>query len=163
MLESVQKFGCRVISKKWNSDYPTLLTHLQSIAHSTESQKTTKTPNVLQNSNKHFQYSSILFHLSSFTLPRLHHNKALFNPLVKTTSFKCPFFVDVIPLWNSLPSNFVSSSSFKINVLLDHISLSPFGSVLLCNFVLVLVCVFVFWETLILALQLICQPICNLH
>ena len=29
MLESVQKFGCRVISKEWNSDYPTLLTHLQ--------------------------------------------------------------------------------------------------------------------------------------
>ena len=48
-----------------------------------------------------------------------------------------------------------------LNVLLDHISLPPFGSLLLCTFVLVrfLVCVFVFGETLILALQLSCQPI----
>ena len=85
-----------------------------SVAYSTESQKTTKTHYVLQNSNKQFQYSFILFHPSSFALPpRLHHNKALFIPLVKTTSFKCSFFVDVIPLWNSLPSNFVSSSSIS--------------------------------------------------
>ena len=29
MLESVQTFGCRVISKGWNSNYPTQLTHLR--------------------------------------------------------------------------------------------------------------------------------------
>ena len=29
MLESVQKYGCRVISKEWNSIYPTLLTRLR--------------------------------------------------------------------------------------------------------------------------------------
>ena len=56
--------------------------------------------------------------------PRLHHDKALFIPLVKTNSFKSSFkssffFVDVIPLWNSLPSNFVSCpsvSNFKRNI-----------------------------------------------
>ena len=45
------------------------------------------------------------------------------------------FFVDVIPLWNSLPSIFVSSSS--ISSFKRLISLPPFGSVLLCTFVLV--------------------------
>ena len=44
-------------------------TNPPSVAYSTESQKTTKTHYVLQNSNKQFQHSFILFHPSSFTLP----------------------------------------------------------------------------------------------
>ena len=68
MLESVQKFGCRVILQGMELRLSNT-TNPPSVAYSTELQKTTKTHYVLQNSNKHFQYSSILLHPSSFTLP----------------------------------------------------------------------------------------------
>ena len=117
-----------------------------------QSQKTTKT---------HYMCYKILINTSSipssyFTphpspSPRLHHNKALFIPLVKTTSFKCSFsFVDVIPVWNSLPSNFVSSSSissFK-RLIRSHLFLVVY---LLCTFILVSLslCVCVWGDTYI--------------
>ena len=112
MLESVQKFGCRVISKEWNSDYPTLLTYLQlpTLQSRRKQQRLIMCYKILTN-NSSIPSSHFTPHPSPS--PRLHHNKALFIPLVKTTSFKCSFFVDVIPLWNSLPSNFVSSSSIS--------------------------------------------------
>ena len=61
---------------------------------------------------------------------RLHH-KTFFIPFTKTNPFKYSFFVDIIPLWNSPPSNFVSCSSlpnFK-----HHISLLSFNSLLFCT------------------------------
>ena len=76
-----------------------------------------------------FMYQKILTNTSSIPAshfiphpspsPRLHHNKPLFIPLVKTTSYKSSFFVDVISLQNSLPSIFVSClsvSNFKHHI-----------------------------------------------
>ena len=151
MLESVQKFGCRVISKEWNSDYPTLLTHLQlpTLQSRRKQQRLIMCYKILTNNSS---IPSSYFTPHPSPSPRLHHNKALFIPLVKTTSFKCSFFVDVIPLWNSLPSNFVSSSSISsFKRLIDLISLLLFGSVLLCTFVLVSLslCVCVWGDTYI--------------
>ena len=84
--------------------------------------------------------------------------KELIIPLVKTTSFKSSFFVDVIPPQNSLPSNFVcclSVSNFKHHIR-SHF-LTSFWQYSVLNITSVCVCV---WGTLILALQLSCQPIC---
>ena len=108
----VQKFGCRVISKEWKSDYPTLLTHLQlpTLQSRRKQQRLIMCYKILTNNSS---IPSSYFTPHPSPSPRLHHNKALFIPLVKTTSFKYSFFVDVIPLWNSLPSNFVSSSSIS--------------------------------------------------
>ena len=86
-------------------------TNPPSVAYSTESQKTTLMCYKILTNTSSIPSSYFTPHPSPS--PRLHHNKALFIPLVKTTSFKCSFFVDVIPLWNSLPSNFVSSSSMS--------------------------------------------------
>ena len=71
-----------------------------------------------------FMYYKILTNTSSIPAshfiphpspsPRLHHNKPLFIPLVKTTSYKSSFSVDVISLQNSLPSIFVSCLSVSI-------------------------------------------------
>ena len=88
-------------------------------ANLTESQKTTETHYVLQNSNKQIQYASILLHPSSFTLPLSPSWQSTFHSPGQDYFFYILFFVDVIPLWNSLPSNFVSCpsvSNFKRNI-----------------------------------------------
>ena len=114
-LEFVQKFACHVITKQWRCDYETLLSNL--------GQQTLKTCHKLQKLKVCY---TILDHQScipatTFTphsCPSLclHHNKALFAPYVRTVAHKLSFFIDIIPLWNSLPSvivNSPSSSSFK--------------------------------------------------
>ena len=115
MLESAQKFGCRAISREWNSDYPTLLTRLQlpTLQSHRKQQRLIMCYKILTNKSSippshfipHPSPSTMTKHFL-FPWSRLH----LLNPL---------FFVDVIPLWNSLPSNFVSCTSvshFKCNI-----------------------------------------------
>ena len=64
--------------------------------------------------------------------PRLHHNKALLAPYVRTVAHKSSFFIDIIPLWKSRPSvtvNSPSSSSFKSrssSILLQGVCLARF-------------------------------------
>ena len=127
-------------------------TNPPSVAYSTESQKTTKTHYVLQNSNKQFQHSFILFHPSSFALPPSPSKQALFIPLVKTTSFKCSFLLMLFLFGIHSPLIlFLVLLYPALNVLLDLISLPLFGSVLLCTSVLVSLslCVCVWGDTYI--------------
>ena len=77
MLESVQKFGCRVISKEWNSDYPTLLTRLQlpTLRSRRKQQRLIMCYKILTNKSS-IPPSHFIPHPSPS--PRLHHDKALF-------------------------------------------------------------------------------------
>ena len=146
MLESVQKFGCRVISKEWNSDYPTLLTHLQlpTLQSHRKQQRLIMCYKILTNTSS---IPSSYFTAHPSPSPRLHHNKALFIPLVKTTSFKCSFLLMLFLFGTHSPLIlFLVLLCPALNVLLDLISLPLFGSVLLCTFVLVsLSVVGVYW------------------
>ena len=92
MLESVQKFGCRVISKEWNSDYLTLLTRFQlpTLQSRRKQQRLIMCYKILTNKSS-IPPSYFIPHPSPS--PCLHHDKALFIPLVKTTSFKSSFFL----------------------------------------------------------------------
>ena len=109
-LESVQKYACRVVTKHWRYDYETLLSNL--------GWQTLRTRRKLQKLKVCY---TILSHQScipatTFTphphpSPRLHHNRALLTPFVRTVAHKSSFFIDIIPLWNSLSSVIVNSSS----------------------------------------------------
>ena len=109
-LESVQKLACRTITKSWSSDYQTLLTSLQwpTLQSRRKQQKPILCHKLLNNCSS---LPASLFTPHPSPSPRFPHNKPLFIPYVITVSFKSSFFVDVIPLWNSLPSHIVSSSS----------------------------------------------------
>ena len=95
-VESVQKFGCRVISREWNSDYPTPLTCLQlpTLRSHRKQQRLIMCYKILMNKSS-IPPSHFIPHPSPS--PCLHHDKALFIPLVKTTSFKSPFFCRCYP------------------------------------------------------------------
>ena len=128
-------------------------TNPPSVAYSTESQKTTKTHYVLQNSNKQFQYSFILFHPSSFALPPVsiitkHFSFPWLRLLLLNVLFLLMLFLFGI---HSPQILFLVLLYPALNVLLDLISLPLFGSVLLCTFVLVSLslCVCVWGDTYI--------------
>ena len=80
MLESVQTFGCRVISKGWNSNYPTRLTHLR-MATLPELQRTTKTHYVLQIQTNRSSIPASHFIPHPSPSPRLRHSKVHFHPI----------------------------------------------------------------------------------
>ena len=127
MLESVQKFGCRVISKEWNSNYPTLLTHLRMLTlWSRRKQQRLIMCYKIQTNRSSIPASHFIPHPSPS--PYLHHSKTLFIPLAKSNSPKSSLFIGVIPLWSSLPSNFFFPALLYLisSVSLDHISLLPF-------------------------------------
>ena len=55
--------------------------------------------------------SSNVFTLHPRPSPRHPHNQTLLQPFVKTQAHRHSFFVSVIPIWNSLPLDVVSSSN----------------------------------------------------
>ena len=74
-------------------------------------------------------YQSFLLQSLPLTLPhpspRHPHSKILFIPYTSTYAHKFSFYVDVIPLWNSLPLyvvNSPSASSFKYYRISKHYS-----------------------------------------
>ncbi len=120
-LESVQKFGARLCTKRWSDEYLPLLARLSwpSLSTRRSQQKVTQCCRIFRGETS--------LHSSRFT-PNLklkpnplhyHHDKPLLIPFAKTLSYQSSFFVNVVPLWNSLPCSAVSASSllsFKAHV-----------------------------------------------
>ena len=125
-IENVQKFAARVITHEWKSDYPSLCSKLnwQTLTIRRKIQKLKVCYNILNNLS--------IIPATSFTphphpSPRHPHSKVLFIPYTSTYAHKFSFFVDVIPLWNSLPLyvvNSPSASSFKLRIA-KHYSSAP--------------------------------------
>jgi len=110
-LKSAQKFACCVITKQWRGDYETLLSNLrwQTLKTRRKLQKLKVCYTILDHQSC---IPAIIFTSQPCPSPRLHHNKALFAPYVRTVAHKSSFFIDIIPLWNSLIVS-SPSSSFK--------------------------------------------------
>ena len=64
--------------------------------------------------NNHSRIPQTTFTHQPHPSPRHPHNKILFQPFVPTLSHRHSFFVDVIPVWNSLSSFIVNSPSPNI-------------------------------------------------
>ena len=116
-LESVQKFGARLCTKRWSDQYLPLLASLSwpSLSTRRSQQKVTLCRRIIRGES--------ILHSSRFTLnpkpQHYHHDQPLLIPFAKTLSYQSSFFVNVVPLWNSLPSSAVSASSllsFKAHV-----------------------------------------------
>ena len=124
MLESVQKFACRVCLKRWDLDYYNMLLLLDIPPLSTRRKylKLTVMYNIVKNNyhfppdifvRQHFPYRS-----------RQEANAIFFRPFARTQYLYYSFIPSVIMLWNSLPLSIKHSSSissFKRS-LLYHLS-----------------------------------------
>ena len=106
-------------TKRWSDQYLPLLASLSwpSLSTRRSQQKVTLCRRIIRGES--------ILHSSRFTLnpkpnPRhYHHDQPLLIPFAKTLSYQSSFFVNVVPLWNSLPSSAVSASSllsFKAHV-----------------------------------------------
>ena len=109
-LDSVQKFAGRMVTHNWSAD----ITELQETLE-WKPLKTRRTNiklkvvyNILNNLSR-IPQTNFTNHPSPS--PRHQHNKILFQPFVSTLSHRHSFFIDVIPLWNSLPAFIVNSPS----------------------------------------------------
>ena len=107
-LENVQKFGGRIITKQWQCDYPTLLSILKwkPLSIRRKIQKLKVCYNIL---NKFSIIPPSVFTLHPHPSPRHLHSQILFRPYVSTSAHKFSFFIDVIPIWNSLPYFIINS------------------------------------------------------
>ena len=45
---------------------------------------------------------------------RINHNKQLSQPLARTVSFSCSYFVSSVKLWNCLPPDIVACTSLSV-------------------------------------------------
>ena len=94
---------------------------------------------------------SVLYHFRPSVVHSCHHlypppsslpssspQQSPFAPYVRTVAHKSSFFIDIIPLWNSLPSVIVNSPSFPLLLNLGSSSILLQG-VCLVRFILVFV------------------------
>ena len=109
-LNSVQKFAGRIVTQDWNADLSNLQQELnwQPLQTRRRNIKLKITYNILNNLSC---ISSSTFTPHPSPSPRHPHNQILFKPFVPTLSHRHSFFIDVIPIWNSLPSHIVNSPS----------------------------------------------------
>ena len=129
ILESVQKFAARLCTKRWDDPYTSLLTTLSwtPLSSRRSQQKVTLCRRILKG-------ESILppasFSLHPHPNPRLnHHDQLLTVPFARTVSFQSSFFVSVVRLWNSLPSEIISCASlftFKKHFILKNMIIISF-------------------------------------
>ena len=117
-LESVQKFAGKIVTKQWRAEYPDLLASLnwKPLSSRRKNQKLKVCFNILNNLSI---ISPNVFTLHPRPSPRHPHNQIIFKPYVKTLAHRHSFFVSVIPIWNSLPLNVISSpspSAFKLSL-----------------------------------------------
>ena len=102
VIENMQKFAARVITHEWKSDYPSLYSKLN--------WQTLNIPRKIQKLKVYYNY---IFNLS--IIPAATFTPHLTTPIPQTPSLKNPFitytstythkfsfYVNVIPLWNSL-------------------------------------------------------------
>ena len=125
-VDRVQKFAAKVITCEWKSDYPTLCSKLnwQTLSTRRKIQKLKVCFNIMNNLSI-IPPSTFIPH--PHPSPRHPHSKVLFIPYTSTYAHKFSFFVDVIPLWNSLPPyviNSPSASSFKYRITNHFLSTS---------------------------------------
>ena len=109
-LDRVQRFAGRVITHQWQSDHSTLLNSLnwQPLQTRRRLIKLKVCYNILNN------YSCIppsVFTPHPYPHLRHSHSKMVLRPNAKTNSHKYSFFIDVIPIWNSLPPDVINSPS----------------------------------------------------
>ena len=111
-VESVQKFATRIVTKRWNDSYSSLISQLNwpTLEQRRNCQKLVLCYNIVKNLS--FIPSS---NFVSHPHPSLRHshNLCLLYPLTRSNSHKFSFFVSVVPLWNSLPSPVVNASSLN--------------------------------------------------
>ena len=109
-LDSVQKFAGRMVLRNWTADIADLQSTLgwSPLKVRRRNIKLKVLYNILNN------YSCIPQTASTYhphPSPRHPHNKILFQPFVSTLSHRHSFFVDVIPVWNTLSPLVVNSPS----------------------------------------------------
>ena len=109
-LDSVQKFAGRTITKNWAMDVTELQSRLnwQSLGTRRKNIKLKVAYNIVNNLSR-IPSSSFVNHPSPS--PRHPHNQMLFKPFVSTLAHRHSFFIDVIPLWNSLSPLIINSPS----------------------------------------------------
>jgi len=116
-LDRVQWFAGRVITHQWQSDHSTLLNSLnwQPLQTRRRLIKLKVCYNILNN------YSCIppsVFTPHLYPHLRHSHSKMVLRPNAKTNSHRYSFFIDVMPIWNSLPPDVINSPSLRQESLL---------------------------------------------
>ena len=106
-LDGVQKFAGRMVTKNWTLDIAELQSTLNWSPLKTRRRNIKL--KVLLNNHSCIPQTSFTNHPSPS--PRHPHSKILFQPFVSTLSHRHSFFIDVIPIWNSLPKFIVNSPS----------------------------------------------------
>ena len=109
-LERVETFAARVVTRKWNLDRTTLLSslHWPSLETRRKIQSLKVCYNIVNNLSI-IPSSYFLYH--QHPSPRHPHSQILYKPFAKTNSYMFSFFVNVVSMWNLLPSYAVVSSS----------------------------------------------------
>ena len=111
-VESVQKFATRIVTKRWNDSYSSLISQLNwpTLEQRRNCQKLVLCYKIVKNLSC-IPSSNFVSHPHPSL--RHSHNLCLLYPLTRSNSHKFSFFVSVVPLWNSLPSPVVNASSLN--------------------------------------------------
>ena len=109
-LDNVQKFAGRTVTRNWSMNLTELQLNLNWQPLKTR-RRNIKLRVVYNIVNKLSRIPLAVFVQHPSPSPRHPHNKILLQPYVSTLSHRYSFFVDVIPLWNSLSSSIVNSPS----------------------------------------------------
>ena len=107
-LEDVQKFAARITTRMWKADYDSLTSTLswQHLSVRRKLQKLKVCYNILNNLSI---IPADTFTPHPYPLPRHPHSRILFRPFARTAAHQSSFFINVIPIWNNLPSFVVNS------------------------------------------------------
>ena len=109
-LDNVQKFAGRTVTRNWSMSKTELQSKLNWQPLQTR-RRNIKLKIVYNITNKLSRLPPTVFINHPSPSPRHPHNKILFQPYVSTLSHRHSFFIDVIPIWNSLSSFVVNSPS----------------------------------------------------
>ncbi len=109
-LDSVQRFAGRMVLRNWTADIADLLSTLgwSPLKVRRRNIELKVLYNILNNYSR-IPQTAFTYH--PHPSPRHPHNKILFQPFVSTLSHCHSFFVDVIPVWNTLSPLVVNSPS----------------------------------------------------
>ena len=112
MLEDVQKFGCRLAAHQWDIGYQELLEMFDI--------QTLEQRRLHLKLGLMFKIIHRLCYFPSFpeirdNLPNLRatHSLQLVPPFARTNTYKNLFFPQTISVWNSLPNDYVTSSTYS--------------------------------------------------
>ena len=154
-LDNVQKFAGRTVTRNWSMSKTELQSKLNWQPLQTR-RRNIKLKIVYNITNKLSRLPPTVFINHPSPSPRHPHNKILFQPYVSTLSHRHSFFIDVIPIWNSL-SLTVLPPMFSNPIYVPIVKLSPF-----CHPILTL-CMFVLWEDFNTSFSAICPTTMQMH